>query len=384
MTNSHDRFQLSPETRVLTPDVKGLSELLLALREGHSILARPSDTPIEIRPEPVQWLYCQSSGSTGFAKTIRRTPHSWISSFEMDREIFALSSGDVYASLGNLSHSLTLFAAVAACHIGADLAMLGGSGPRRQLEQLETLGVTVLYATPAQLRLLLRASEKKYLPHVRLLFSSGGKLDDETRSNLMHLLPHCDIHEIFGATETSYMTLAGPDAPAGSVGKAYPSVEIKVTDADANGVGEIWIRSPFVFDGYAEGHSAETRWEGGWLSIGEMGRLDASGNLYPKGRRNRMVTVADKNVFPEEIEAVLMRAEGVEMAVALSFPDELRGHQIVAVVQGSADLNALRHLCRTKIGDHAVPREVRVVETIPMLAAGKPDLQTLKRMWDAS
>lgn len=180
------------------------------------------------------------------------------------------------------------------------------------------------------------------------------------------------------------MTLAGPDAPAGSVGKAYPSVEIKVTDADANGVGEIWIRSPFVFDGYAEGHSAETRWEQGWLSIGEMGRLDASGNLYPKGRRNRMVTVADKNVFPEEIEAVLMRAEGVEMAVALSFPDELRGHQIVAVVQGRADLNALRHLCRTEIGDHAVPREVRVVETIPMLAAGKPDLQTLKRMWDAS
>jgi Acyl-CoA synthetases (AMP-forming)/AMP-acid ligases II len=79
-----------------------------------------------------------------------------------------------------------------------------------------------------------------------------------------------------------------------------------------------------------------------------------------------------------------MRADGVEMAVALSFPDELRGHQIVAVVQGSADLNALRHLCRTEIGGHAVPREFHVVETIPMLAAGKPDLQTLKHMWDAS
>ncbi len=382
MRKPHDRFHLSPETHVLTPDVAGLTALLEVLREGHSLLARPSDEPISPVLEPKQWLYCQSSGSTGYAKTIRRTPDSWIRSFEMDQEMFGLSSADVYASLGTLSHSLTLFAAVAACHIGADLAMLGNMAPRGQIAGLERLDASVLYATPAQLRLLLRAGEGRALTGIRLIFSSGGKLDQPTRAALGILFPQAEVQEIFGATETSYITLAGPDAPEGSVGRAYPGVELRLTEMDAAGVGEIWMRSPFLFDGYAEGHSAETRWEGDWLTIGEMGWIGADGNLYPKGRRNRMVTVADKNVFPEEIEGVLMRVEGVELAVALALPDALRGHRIVAVIQGTAEGNKLRHLCRQEIGDHAAPKEIRQLDTLPMLPGGKPDLRALARLWE--
>ncbi|MCG7625786.1 AMP-binding protein [Epibacterium sp. Ofav1-8] len=380
MSTTQDRFQLSPQTRVLTPEVAGLAELLTALKAGQSILARPGDAPISPVLETKQWLYCQSSGSTGYAKTIRRTPQSWIRSFEMDRERFGLSSADVYASLGTLSHSLTLFATVAACHMGADLAMLGERSPRRQMRELLELKVTVLYATPAQLRLLLRAGPTEPLRQLRLIFSSGGKLDPATRAALAALCPGATVQEIFGASETSYMTLAGPDAPPESVGRAYPGVELRIADADAAGVGEIWMRSPYLFDGYEQGQSAETRWQGGWLTIGEMGWIDAAGNLYPKGRRNRMVTVADRNVFPEEIEAVLMQADGVEAAVALALPDVRRGHRIVAVVQGTAPARVLRQLCRQDIGDHAVPRDIRHMEALPMLAAGKPDLQALRRL----
>jgi len=382
MTARKERFHLSPETRILTPEVAGLAELLHALREGLSILAQPGATPIQAQAEQTQWLYCKSSGSTGYAKTIRRSPESWIRSFEMDQELFALGARDTYASLGNLSHSLTLFAAVAACHIGADLAMLGDCGPREQLGRLGELRASVLYATPAQLRLLRRAAGKRQLEGLRLLFSSGGKLDHETRAGLKQLFPSAQVIEIFGATETSYMTIAGPDAPEGSVGQAYPGVEIRIDSPDADGVGEIWIRSPFVFDGYAKGESQETRWNKGWLTIGEMGQLDESGNLFAKGRKNRMVTVADKNVFPEEIEAVLMRVPEVEIAVVCAVPDVLRGHVIHAAVQGEASPAVLRQLCRHQIGDHAVPRSIRKVAKIPMLAAGKPDLQALRDLWD--
>lgn len=377
------RFHLSPETRILTPDVAGLAPLLSALQHGQSVLARPGDDPISPVLEPTQWLYCQSSGSTGFAKTIRRSPESWLASFEMDQQIFSLSAQDVYATLGSLSHSLTLFAAVAACHIGADLAMLGGMGPRAQAAGVEQHGATVLYATPAQLRLLVRATEGITLPRVRLIFSSGGKLDEALRDALQSLFPKAVMHEIFGAAETSYITLSAPDAPPQSVGRVYPGVEIRITEPDSTGVGEIWLRSPYLFEGYAEGHSDLTLWDGDWLSIGEMGWMDAAGNLYPKGRKNRMVTVADKNVFPEEIEAVLLRAPGVEQAVALALPDALRGHRIVAVVQGQVEPAALRALCRSEIGAHAVPKEIRMLDAIPMLEAGKPDLRALQRLWEA-
>lgn len=377
------RFHLSPETRILTPDVAGLAPLLSALEQGHSVLARPGEEPISPLLEPEQRLYCQSSGSTGFAKTIRRTPASWLASFEMDAAMFALSAEDVYVTLGSLSHSLTLFAAVAACHIGADLAMLGGWGPRAQALGVEQHRATVLYATPAQLRLLVRATAGITLPKVRLIFSSGGKLDEGLRQALCHLFPHAALHEIFGAAETSYITLSAPEAPPNSVGRAYPGVEIRITNPDSAGVGEIWLRSPYLFEGYAEGHSDLTRWDGDWLSIGEMGWMDAAGNLYPKGRKNRMVTVADKNVFPEEIEAVLLRAPSVEQAVALALPDALRGHRIVAVVQGQVEPAALRALCRAEIGAHAVPKEIRRLDVLPMLEAGKPDLRALQRLWEA-
>ncbi|TNJ42291.1 AMP-binding protein [Phaeobacter sp. B1627] len=383
MTAHNTRFQLSPQTRIRTPEVVGLSELTRALGTGQSILATPGDTPISAISESEQWLYCQSSGSTGYAKTIRRTPTSWIRSFDMDRRQFDLGEGDVVASLGTLSHSLTLFAAVFACHVGADLAMLGGTGPRRQMSQLTTLGATVLYATPAQFRLLVRANDGTPPPTIRLIFSSGGKLDDDLRDALGRLFPSADLHEIFGATETSYITLSHGVTPRGSVGRAYPGVEIRIADPDDRGVGEIWLRSPYLFDGYAKGSSKETRWQDGWLTIGEMGRLDRDGNLFPKGRRNRMVTVADQNVFPEEIESLLMGVEGVDCAVALALPDPKRGHRIVALVQGEADIGPMRQLCRQTIGDHAVPKEIRSVAQIPMLAAGKPDLLALTRLLQA-
>ncbi|NIZ12534.1 AMP-binding protein [Phaeobacter sp. HF9A] len=384
MTSTQNRFQLSPQTRFLTPDVAGLPELREALLSETSILAKPEDAPISPVLEPQQWLYCQSSGSTGYAKTIRRSPESWIRSFEQDRDLFALKGADTYATLGSLSHSLTLFAAVAACHIGADLAMLGGATPRSQLAQLRALEASILYATPAQLRLLLRAAHDRNLPQLRLIFSSGGKLDEASRHALARLCPNAQVMEIFGAAETSYITLSTPETPAGSVGRPYPGVELRIADPDPLGLGEIWLRSPYLFDGYAEGSSTETRWDGDWLSIGEMGWLDAAGNLYPKGRRNRMVTVADKNVFPEEIESLLMQAEGVEAAVALALPDPMRGHRIVAVVQGDCNPQHLRQLCRTQIGAHAVPKEIRSLDKIPLLAAGKPDLRALAKLWEGA
>ncbi|KUP94985.1 AMP-binding protein [Tritonibacter horizontis] len=375
-------FRMSAQTCIRTPDVAGLAELTEALRTGKSILARPGENPISAKAEPQQKLYCQSSGSTGFAKTIRRAPESWTKSFEIDQQLFGLSGADTFASLGTLSHSLTLFAAVAACHFGADLAMLGGAGPRAQQQGLAEFAASVLYATPAQLRLLVRAAGATRLPSLRLIFSSGGKLNEDLRSALGSLCPNAQLYEIFGASETSYITLAGHDVAAHSVGQSYPGVEIRIADPDAQGVGEIWVQSPYLFEGYAQGSSAETRWDRGWLSIGEMGRLDAKGNLFSRGRRNRMVTVADKNVFPEEIEAVLLATPGVVGAVALGLPDPMRGHRVVAVIEGTADAATLRQRCRDQIGGHAVPKHIHRIDKIPMLPAGKPDLQALRQFWE--
>ena len=107
--------------------------------------------------------------------------------------------------------------------------------------------------------------------------------------------------------------------------------------------------------------------------------LDAQGFLHVAGRRNRMVTIADQNVFPEDIETLLLAQPGVDHAAVLPRPDTRRGTTLVALIAGSADPDALLQLCRTRFGPLAAPRRIATLADFPLLASGKPDLIALAR-----
>jgi long-chain acyl-CoA synthetase len=116
-----------------------------------------------------------------------------------------------------------------------------------------------------------------------------------------------------------------------------------------------------------------------------MGYLDEAGNLFLKGRMNRMITVADQNVFPEEIEQVVNQMDGVENCAVVAVPDPLRGNGIVCFVTTSLDgfrSEALRTQCRTALNPSAIPKEFIVLDEMPLLPAGKPDLPKLRALLD--
>ncbi|MCK8464984.1 AMP-binding protein [Aliiroseovarius sp. S1339] len=364
---------------------KAVASVLRALGKGESLAVTPSGPFTAEVAGGAQWLMVQTAGSTGAPKTIRRSPASWIASFEVTRNHFGISADAPYAVLGALAHSLTLYATLEALHLGCDLAVLTGLRPRTQVAAMRDLRVQVLYATPTQLRLLV-GSNSKPVESVRWIFSGGGKLDAQTRAQLHEVFPNAAVHEFFGATETSFMTIGDAATPAGSVGRAYPGVDLRVLDpqgAATNDVGEIWVKSPYLFDGYVDRASADTSWQDGYLSIGEMGQLDKAGNLTVLGRKNRMVTVADHNVFPEAIEAQLQFLPNVEKCVVLPVLDAKRGHRIVVIVQGPRDdvlAQNITETCRTALGTHATPRRIVFVDKLPLLGAGKPDLLQLAKM----
>ncbi|WP_319826159.1 fatty acid--CoA ligase family protein [Thalassovita sp.] len=385
-------FHVSEDSRLLTPLASGLSRLVDLLRAGQSFLARQSvGEPILGRSDQPQVFFCESSGSTGGAKTVRRRPESWIRSFDLNARCFGLGASDTYATFGNLGHSLTLFASLEALHQGADLLSLHGMLPKTQARQIAAARVSVLYATPTQLRLLVggaQSAEVRELAAVRRVFAGGGKLDGQLRAQLAQLCPRAEIREFFGASETSFVTISEADTPEGSVGRAYPGVTIRIGDGAAAGqTGEIWVASPYLFDGYASGKAAETRRDGDFLSIGEMGCLDAAGNLFLRGRVSRMVTVADVNVFPEEIERAVMQMPEVSLCAVLALPDSSRGHRIACFIQARDDgglAARIRQHCRKVLGASSVPRRIEFMSELPMLPAGKPDLQMLQRMLEAA
>jgi long-chain acyl-CoA synthetase len=235
--------------------------------------------------------------------------------------------------------------------------LLGGLRPD---VQVRALAADVIYASPVQLRLLLGAGWRAG----GLILVGGSKLDAKLRS----ALAGAEVREFYGAAEASFITLAGADAPEDSVGRAYPGVEIEVRG------GAIWVRSPYLFQDYAGADRGGAVWDEGWLSVGEIGRME-QGFLYLSGRAGRMVTVADQNVFPEEIEGFMAGLAGVARVAVLPRADGVRGAVMVAVVQGEAAREAeILARCRAHLGALSAPRALIWRGDWPLLASGKTDL----------
>ncbi|NUH66625.1 AMP-binding protein [Sulfitobacter sp. S0837] len=336
---------------------------------------------------PLGGFLTLTGGASGQPKAVRRSQSSWIASFDVNAARFSLRPADSVAVLGQLSHSLSLYAVLEALHLGLDAHFLADQSPRSQAALIAQAGATILYATPTQLRLLARGARGP-LSSLRLVLCGGGALDPATRTAVEALCPNAALHVFYGAAETSFITLADAQTPAGSVGRPYPGVALRLLDEagdPTSGVGEIWVRSPYLFKGYAMGSSADTRWRDGFVSVGEMGKLDAEGNLWISGRRQRMVQIADQLVFPEVIEALIASKASVACAV-LPREDALRGHHLVGVVEGTESAALADRIiadCRAAVGRLVAPRRVYFTQSLPLLPSGKIDLRALSDWLEA-
>lgn len=395
-----DRFRLHPLARLLDglepagpaldpsvavlPEAGGAAALLAALQRAADGLAfrigREDASAPEDAATPV--FETLTSGSSGQARRIRRSQSSWWASFLIDSGLFGLGPGVRVAVLGRLGQSLALYGAVCGACLGCTVHLMGGMRPDRQRAALALAGVEVVYATPSQLRMLVEAGGVA-LSALRVLLVGGSKLDARLRADLARLAPTAVVREFYGAAETSFITLADAESSVDSVGKAYPGVQIALRNRQGGAlkdgaVGEVWVKSPYLFQGYAGDDPGGARWNGRWLSVGEVGWIE-KGELHLAGRAGRMVTVADENVFPEEIEAFLMAQPGVVQVAVLPRRDALRGVVMVAFAQGDpAREAALLAAARARFGPLKAPRAVIWRGDWPVSAAGKTDLNRLQ------
>ena len=381
----------------------------LAAAIGHPAfrIGAPDQPPPDPHDQPI--LETLTSGSTGQPRRIRRTQASWTASFAVNSR-FGIGPDARAATLGRLIHSLSLYGAIEGLHLGAEVHLLADLRPDRQLAALRQRQITHLYATPAQLRLILGPGT---LPDLDLILIGGSKLDPALRAALTILAPNAKLREFYGAAETSFITLADETTPDTSVGRPYPGVDLHLDPS-----GEVWVRSPYLFLDYAihiganiparrarsepvvrpsrtearqkacapalDSPPPATRWRDGWLSVGEIGSLH-NGFLTLNGRAGRMITIADQNVFPEEIEALLLTLPGITQAAVVPVPDRKRGHVLVAVLQGdpSSEAAILARL-RRDLGLLKSPKSLIWRDDWPTLPSGKTDLKALEAtLWPA-
>jgi len=162
--------------------------------------------------------------------------------------------------------------------------------------------------------------------------------------------------------------------------RAVQGTELRIVsdglEAPPGTPGEILVRGPTVMQGYL--HDAESTartLKGGWLHTGDIGCLDADGGLQVLDRRDDLIVSGGENVYPAEVEAVLMEHPSVGEAGVAGVPDDDLGARVVAwlVVAPGADLDfeALQRHCRERLSGFKQPREFRYLDALPRNAAGK-------------
>ena len=188
-------------------NIHPLPAFFTSLNEGQSPYVKPDGT-IANGPKTSfeNMFYSSSGGTTGEPKLICRSCKSWLLSFQENRNLFQITQKKSYATLGNLSHSMTLYAALEALTTGADYYPLHGVRTAQQIKQIARQRIQFLYATPTQLRLLIKsASLEKPLVAVDGIMIGGGWLDYETKQLVQQLCPNAQIKEFYGAAEAIHL-----------------------------------------------------------------------------------------------------------------------------------------------------------------------------------
>lgn len=379
------RFRWTPRVRCYQKGIETCADDLYILRTALTDQRefRVEASGITLLGE-APYLQCGTGGSSGAPKVIRRSQASWIASFHVNQARFGITDADRYAVLGELVHSLALYGVIEALHLGADLHLMAGMRPGAQADLIASAEISVLYATPAQLRLLTRAGRAP-MPKMRQVLCGGGAVDTHLRAQIAALFPNAECAEFYGASETSFIAMSDRSTPQGSVGQPYPNTQIRI-EAPMGETGLIWIKSPYLFAEYAQGMSAETRWNDGFLTVGELGHFDAQGNLFVQGRAGRMVRIADQTVYPEAVEILMCEVANGRHCAVIARPDPARGAVLIGVLSGAQDdALAARVLenCRATLGPLTMPKRIIFLKEFPLLPSGKPNLMAIQAHTEA-
>jgi long-chain acyl-CoA synthetase len=325
-------------------------------------LAGAPDREVAAREPGDVAVVLHTSGTTGDPKRIELTHGGLRLNAESTGRALGLRADDVIFGAAPISHVLGMTGCMnAAITIGACVALVTRFDAGAALELMDREGVTVFMGVPAMCSALLGASAETGLTPaaLRLAHVGGAPLPLDTLQA---------FEERFGATvlEGYGMTEAGgavavqyADAPRkpGSVGRPIDGVGLRLADD-----GELLVRGGTMPKG-----------QDGWLATGDVGRLDADGDLFLIDRKKDVILRGGYTVYPRQVEEALAEHPAVCEAVAVGVPDARLGEEVAALVvlQGECDTDELKGLVRDRVSAYAYPRLIVVVDELPHGPTGK-------------
>ena len=328
-----------------------------------------------------------TSGTTGTPKGARREARaSGISSAAGLLQAVPYRTRDISVIPTPLFHAWGLAQLTIAATTGSTAVLIRRFTPAATLAAVESNRATVLAVVPIMLqRMLAETGDDATIgahdtSSLRIVATSGSALPAAVAAEWMDRFGD-NLYNMYGSTEVGQATLATPDdlrSAPGTAGRVIAGSTVEVVDLDGTPVepgqtGLIVVGNDAQFSGYTGGGTKEH--VGGLMSSGDVGYFDSEGRLFVTGRADDMIVSGGENVFPLEIEEILLAHPDVEDAVVVGVPDPEFGQRLAALIVtrsgATIDADAVRALVRTQLARHKVPRDVTFVDEIPRNMTGK-------------
>ena len=337
----------------LEENTQGIYAEKALVEKGKKLLADGNKTYIDAKIDSEKMgIMLFTSGTTAMSKAVMLSHKNLVTNVMDIIQRFDLTDEDRFLSFLPLHH-------VFECTVGFLYPIsIGGSiafceGVKHMAENIKEFEITAMISVPAvfdiiyrkvmktiekkgklanlekgkkvsQFLLKMKIDLRKQLfkevheslgPKLKLVVTGGAALDPETEKGFNDL--GFDVEQGYGLTETAPVIAA--ETPKcrrlGSIGKKFPSVEVKIDDPDEEGIGELMAKGPSIMLGYYENEEAtkSALESDGWFHTGDLARIDKDGFIYISGRKKSVIVLNNgKNVFPEEIETLLNKVEGIK------------------------------------------------------------------------
>ena len=346
------------------------------------------DSPVDA-PASHSAVVILSSGTTGTPKGAKRSLDRAKAKASMQANLAVLTripvrSGATTLISAPLFHTWGLTNLLVASMMAAPMVLRERFDPADVVETLAREQVRTFVAVPAMLQRILDLPEEERSKHdtssLQVVALSGSALPGGLATRWMDAFGD-NIYSLYGSTEVAAVAIAGPSdlrAAPDTAGPPLEAIELKLLDEDGDEVprgqtGRIFVRSGMLFDGYTSGENKEVL--DGFMNTGDLGHLDDAGRLYIDGREDDMIVSGGENVYPQEVEEVILRHVAVNDAVVFGVPDDEFGQRLVAVAVAEPGTDPtedeIKDWVRSNLARYKVPREVQFRDELPRNPTGK-------------
>lgn len=376
--------------RVRAADIPSVERIIVIGDDYESWLAGAA-AQVELPPvdEWDTWCIPYTSGTTGAPKGVMLSHRSRVLvAYAAAAEFGCFSTDDVFLAMTPMNHGGGLAFPMAALLMGATVEILDKFEPEVVLDKFVHGGITGVFMVPTHFHQIFALDTEFLRTHrqttLKSIISNAAPLPQAIKEKVVEYFGEGKLFEIYSSTEAGFVSSLRPAdqlRKSSCAGLPHAYVEIKVADESGEEcapgeVGELFSRSPFMFNGYwNRPDDTADAFRDGWLSVGDLARRDADGYVYIVDRKKDMVISGGVNIYPREIEEVLLTHPSVSDAAVIGVPDERWGERLLACVVRRKgfdfELDDLVAHCSGKLASYKIPRELRHLDVLPRNANGK-------------